>query len=355
MSATTTSLGAVVDNISSKLRDEIRLLVDAKYEVDELACRSAAGRRLIEPFHDGAYGPRIGASFFRTVFPFSNLEPCGDSFSALAPVSQTIGASWRWTTSSVPENERPALLARLQDPARATAEGYDRAEFIWIKPLGLFLAHEGKNRVGFFRDMGAQWIPAHVAPYDYPAADRLATYAAKHAHQTMYWAVLDGQLLAPINHPAWALPILRAYGVAEHHRWPHEFPAVDVVTAALTERLVNPVSSRPAPLDLELVREKEEYESEEIPCSILDIDALSAPWFFLKVMFGVSIIAIMLICIMPADWSNLRIAAGVVAGLGFGGLLTPGVKLLRAPRRLVDPYASLRKFSPLERKAAGIR
>ncbi|WP_049124532.1 hypothetical protein, partial [Burkholderia cenocepacia] len=210
MSATTTSLEAVVDNISSKLRDEIRLLVDAKYEVDELACRSAAGRRLIEPFHDGAYGPRIGASFFRTVFPFSNLEPCGDSFSALAPVSQTIGASWRWTTSSVPENERPALLARLQDPARATAEGYDRAEFIWIKPLGLFLAHEGKNRVGFFRDMGAQWIPAHVAPYDYPAADRLATYAAKHAHQTMYWAVLDGQLLAPINHPAWALPILRA-------------------------------------------------------------------------------------------------------------------------------------------------
>ncbi|WP_176015966.1 hypothetical protein [Burkholderia sp. BCC0398] len=151
------------------------------------------------------------------------------------------------------------------------------------------------------------------------------------------------------------LSILRAYGVAEHHRWPHEFPAVDVVTAALTERLVNPVSSRPAPLDLELVREKEEYESEEIPCSILDIDALSAPWFFLKVMFGVSIIAIMLICIMPADWSNLRIAAGVVAGLGFGGLLTPGVKLLRAPRRLVDPYASLRKFSPLERKAAGIR
>ncbi|WP_312574931.1 hypothetical protein, partial [Staphylococcus saprophyticus] len=74
MSATTTSLEAVVDNISSKLRDEIRLLVDAKYEVDELACRSAAGRRLIEPFHDGAYGPRIGASFFRTVFPFSNLE-----------------------------------------------------------------------------------------------------------------------------------------------------------------------------------------------------------------------------------------------------------------------------------------
>ncbi|EDT05910.1 hypothetical protein BamIOP4010DRAFT_0647 [Burkholderia ambifaria IOP40-10] len=348
-------LDTVGAQISTKLREEIQQLVDAKYDVDELACHSLAGRRLTEPFHDGAYGPRIGTSFFRTVFPFSDLEPCGDAFSALVPVSQTIGASWRWTTSSVPENERPALLASFQDPIRATSEGYERAEFVWIKPLGLFLAHEGKNRVGFFRDMGAQWIPAHVAPYDYPAADRLAIYAATHAHKTVYWAVLDGRLLEPIDHPDWTLPVLRAYGVQEHHRWPHEFPAVDVVIAALTARLVNPVSGRQAPLDLRLVREKEEYESEEIPCSLLDIGALSAPWLFLAVMFSVSIVAIMLVGIMPADWSNLRIAAGIAAGLGFGGLLTPGVRLVRVPRRLADPDASLRKFSPLERKAAGTR
>lgn len=355
MSATPSSLEPVVDNISSKLRDEIKLLVDAKYDVDELACHSPAGRRLTGPFHGGAYGPLIGTSFFRTVLPFSALEPCGDAFSALVPVSQAIGASWRWTTSSVPESERPALLARLQDPVRATIEGYEHAEFIWIKPLGLFLAHEGKNRVGFFRDMGAQWIPAHIAPYDYPAADRLAIYAVKHADQTSHWAVLDGQLLEPINHPDWALPVLRAYGVRQYQRWPRELPAADVVNAALTARLVNPVSSRPAPLDLGLVREKEEYESEEIPCSLLDIDAFSAPWLFLKVMSIVSIVAIMLICIVPAGWANLRIAAGIVAGLGLGGLITPGVKLLRVPRRLADPYASLRKFSPLERRAAGLQ
>ncbi|MFA8361781.1 hypothetical protein ACEPT7_28320 [Burkholderia ubonensis] len=356
MSATPySSLEPVADNISRKLRDEIQQLVDAKYDVDEIARHGAAGRRLTTPFHDGGYGPRHGTGFFRTVLPFSNLEPCGDAFSALVPVSQTIGASWRWMTSSVPESERPALLTSLQDPARATSEDHERAEFIWIKPLGLFLAHEGKNRVGFFREMNAQWIPAHVAPYDYPAADRLAIYVVKHAHQTVYWAMLDGQLLEPINHPDWALPVLRAYGVQEHHRWPHDFPAVDVVTAALTARLVNPVSGRPAPLDLELVREKEEYESEEIQCSLLDIDGFEIPWHFLGAMACIIIGAVVLLGVIPEDWPNLRITAGIFAGIGMGGILMPLCKALRVQRRFVDPYAVLRKFSPRERNAAGLR
>ncbi|MCR4471150.1 hypothetical protein [Burkholderia sp. SCN-KJ] len=356
MSATPYSpLEPIADNISPQLRDEIRQLVDAKYEVDELARHGIAGRRLTTPLHDGGYGPRNGTAFFQTVLPFSGFEPRGDAFSALVPVSQTIGASWRWTTRSVPEAERPALLARLQDPVRATAEDRERADFMWIKPLGLFLAHEGKNRVGFFRDMAAQWIPAHVAPYDYPAAERLAIYAVTHAHQTVYWIVLDGQLLEPINHPDWALPVLRAYGVREHHQWPHDFPSVDVTAAAIAARLVNPVSGRPAPLDLQLALEKEVFESEAIPCALIDVDSFKIPWHFLGAMACISIGAILLLGIFPEDWPNLRIATGIVAGIGMGGLLAPLCKVFRLPRRLVDPYASLRKFAPRERKAAGIR
>ncbi|MGU7843794.1 hypothetical protein ACV22V_30555 [Burkholderia sp. AW33-5] len=356
MSATPYSqLQPVADNISPKLRDEIQQLVDAKYELDELARHGTAGRRLTTPFHDGSSGPRNGTGFFQTVLPFSSFETCGDAFSALVPVSQTIGASWRWTTRSVPEAERSARLARLQDPARATPEDRERADFMWIKPLGLFLAHEGKNRVGFFRDMNAQWIPANVAPYDYPAADRLAIYEVKHAQQTVYWAVLDGQLLEPINHPDWALPVLRAYGVRQHHQWPHDFPPVEVTATALTTRLVNPVSCRPAPLDLELVREKEAYESEEVSCSLLDVEPIRIPWDFLGTMACISIGAIVLLGILPEEWPNLRIVTGIVAGIGMGGMLTPLCKLFRLPRRLVDPYASLRKFSPRERRAAGIR
>ncbi|WP_155675304.1 hypothetical protein [Burkholderia territorii] len=345
-------LAPVVDNISPQLRKEIRQLVDAKYEVDELARHGTAGRRLTTPFHDGADGPRFGTDFFRTILPFSDFEMCGNAFSALVPVSQTIGSSCSWTTRSVAEAKRPALLAWLQDAARATP---DDADYMWIKPLGLFLAHEGKNRVGFFRDMNAQWIPARVTPYDYPAADRLAIYEIKHARQTAYWAVLDGQLLEPVNHPDWALPVLRAYGVQQHHQWPHDFPPVDVTAAALTVRLINHASGRPAPLDLELVREKDAYESEEISCSLLDIESLKIPWDFLGVMGGISIGAFVLLGILSNDWPNLRIATGIVAGIGMGGLLAPLFMVCRLPRRFVDPYASLRKFSPRERKAAGIR
>ena len=353
MSATPYSqLQPVADNISPKLRDEIQQLVGAKYEVDELARHGIAGRRLTTPFHDGAYGPRLGTDFFQTILPFSAFEMCGNAFNALVPVSQTIGASCSWTTRSVAEAERPALLAWLQDPARATP---DDADYMWVKPLGLFLAHEGKNRVGFFRDMDAQWIPARVTPYDYPAADRLAIYRVQRKHQTVYWLVLDGQLLEPINHPDWAMPVLRAYGVREHHQWPHNFPTVDLAAAALASRLVHPVTGRPAPLDLDLIREKEAYESEEISCSLLDIEPIRIPWDFLGAMACISIGAIVLLGILPEEWPNLRIVTGFVAGIGMGGMLTPLCKLFRLPRRLVDRYASLRKFSSRERKAAGIR
>ncbi|MCO8481985.1 hypothetical protein, partial [Burkholderia cenocepacia] len=61
MSAAPSSpLEPVADNISAQLRSEIRQLVDAKYEVDELAGHGIAGRRLTTPFHDGDYGARFG-------------------------------------------------------------------------------------------------------------------------------------------------------------------------------------------------------------------------------------------------------------------------------------------------------
>ncbi|KVE34077.1 hypothetical protein [Burkholderia sp. TSV86] len=129
MSATPyAKLQPVANNISPKLRDEIQQLVDAKYEVDELARHGTAGRRLTRPFHDGDHGPRNGTEYFQTVLPFSNFEPCGNGFSALVPVSQTIGASWRWTTRSVPEAERSALLARLHPHRPAGCVSAGRAE-----------------------------------------------------------------------------------------------------------------------------------------------------------------------------------------------------------------------------------
>jgi hypothetical protein len=166
--------------------------------------------------------------------------------------------------------------------------------------------------------------------------------------------VLDGRFLEPIEHPDWALPVLRAYGVHIHQRWPHDFPRADVTAKAIAARRVNPVSSRPLPLDLELTAEKDAYESEVIPCSMLDLDSVKIPWRFPGVMVGITTGAVILIEILPKEWVDLRIAGGIIAGIGLGGMLAPICKLLRLPRRLVDPHATLQKFAARERDAAGV-
>ena len=349
------SLERIDDGISIELRDEIRTLVDAKYLVDKLARETTAGSRLTTAFHDGGYGPRYGTEFFRTVLPFSQMDSRGESFSALVPTAQTIGASWRWTTRSVPEDERLSLLARLQDSSCAASDSADGAYFVWIKPLGLFLAHEGKNRVGFFRDMRAAWIPAHVSPCDYPAPERLTVYEVKHANDTLHWAVLDGKSLEPLAHPEWSLPILRAYGVKHCSQWPTDFPSIELTAAALSSRIVNPISSRPRPLDLCLVLEKEAFENEEVTCALVDIKSFKPPWLFLLAAAIVGFDATLLLAALPPEWGNVRIATGIVMGVGCGVMLPFVLNIFRLPRRIVDPFAVYSKFSRREREAAGVR
>ena len=166
-------LQRVDDGISTELREQVRTMVDAKYLVDELA-RDRAGRRLLGPFYDSR-GPRNGAEVFRGVFPFADIDHDGEAFSGLVPTTQTIGASERWTTQALSEEERQTSLVFLRAPERASPAATERAEYFWIRQLGLFLAHEGKNRVGFFRDMQVDWIPAWIIPCRYIAADRLST------------------------------------------------------------------------------------------------------------------------------------------------------------------------------------
>ena len=342
------------DGITDDLRREIRTLVDAKYLVDELA-HDMAGARLATAFHDGGYGPRHGTELFRTVLPFSEIDHLGGEFSALVPTAQTIGASWKWTTPYVPEDERAPLLARLQDPARAAPEGSDRAEYIWIKPLGLFLAHEGKNRVGFFRDMKADWIPALVSPCDYPAPTRLAIYEVKQAGRVAYWAVLDDKLLEPVYYPEWALPVLRTYGVKEHGSWPVHFPSLEATAHAVNARTADPLTSRFPPLNLQQMRAEEEFQAEEIPCSVLDIDSVKVPWRFQLVMASISIACILVVGILPPDFQTIRILTGMIAGTAFGAMASTLFPVLRAARRVVDPLAIYRNSGPRTTQSASAR
>lgn len=344
MNETCAELQRVDDGVSDELREQIRTMVDAKYLVDALA-RDKAGRRLVEWLYDSD-GPRNGAELFRDLFPFAQINHDGEPFSALVPTAQAIGASWRWTTRSLSEEKRARYLTFLLAPERASAGARERAEHFWIKPLGLFLAHEGKNRVGFFRDMRVDWIPARVFPCRYVAADRLSIYRiGNDGEHPSYWAVLDGKWLEPMQHPSWALPVLRAYGVQVHQKWPAEFPSIQLTAAALNKRPADSISRRRAALNLPLVREKDDYQRQEIACSLLDVGAGKLSWRYVLWAGALTVAAFAVLAALPPVWSKLRIVAALGAGAGTATMLLPSLRVLRLPRRFLDPYAAQRKFA----------
>lgn len=354
MEADTLALDRIDDGISDALRDEIRTLVDAKYLVDKLA-RSAAGRRLTADFHDGAYGPRHGTEVFRTVLPFSDLVFKGKTFDALVPTAQVIGASWRWTTPSVPEEERETLLANLLDPASVNV-GLERAEIIWIEPLGLFLAHEGKNRVGFFRDMRADWFPARVSSYDYPAPNRLVVYEVERADHTSYWAVLDDKMLESIQHPEWALPVLRAYGVPVSREWPSHFPSIDTTAAAIAEHGIDrPTAASTEALNLLLVLAKEDFQTEEITCSLINIEPIKVSRRYSALMVGISFAAFVMLVELPLEWDNIRLLTAMVFAVPVGVMMAFVLPWLKLPRRMADPFAVYREFGEIRGRIARVR
>jgi hypothetical protein len=340
-------LERIDDGVSNELREAIRTLVDAKYLVDELAC-TATGRRLVTSFHDGTT-PRHGPEFFKTVLPFAQRHALEEGIGALVPTRQTIGASWRWSPDSVPENQRPELLAFLQDPARATKDACEHATFDWIKSLGLFVAHEGKNRVAFFREMHADWIPARVTPCSYPAANRLAIYQVDHNDTRRYWIVLDDTYVEPIAHPSWALPVLRAYGATEHE-WPRDYPSVEVVSNALAARKPDEISRRLGPLDLNRVAEVNAFETEEVDTRLCDIECIKLPWRWLVLAGAINFISIILISVIPESWPNTRILMGVIAGTSIGSMGVFVLPVIRLSRRLADPLAVHREFGEYGRR-----
>lgn len=347
-------LKSIADGITDKLREEIQILVDAKYLIDDLA-RTTAGARLATSFHGGTRGPMHGTDLFRRIFPFSRLEDAGEDFSALVPTAQTIGASHRWRTEDLSETERASRLEFYRDPARSEKDAWECAQYIWIKPLGLFLAHEGKNRVGLFRRMQVDQIPALVSPYNYPSPDRLAIYRVTVGNSHAWWAVLDDTLLEPIRHPDWALPVLRAYGVKVYDTWPYQFPKAEAVMLALrfpkTETSWLPATA----LNLDDLLKQCKFQEEKIPCAVADIKGIDLP-IRVELMIGcASIITLLFAFAVPGEWQKLQLALTALAAAGFGVMVAFALPVVRVPRRLADGIAIYKKFGQTVIRSAGIK
>src|SRR3546814_15333934 len=128
----------------------------------------------------------------------------GRGFPALVPTQRRIGDAHRGYDDTLSPEELKARLAFLQSPDRAVRGSKECATYTWIRPLGLFLAGEGKNRVSLFQRLGIDWIPACVSAQDYPSPERIVLYTIEDQGLTQCWAVLDARWADYLPNPSGA-------------------------------------------------------------------------------------------------------------------------------------------------------
>jgi hypothetical protein len=321
--------------VSPALRQAVAALVNAKAAVDRLSLGDAADRALAR--HCTLPSGEDGTSFFREIFPFcGRWEPIGASQAMQVPLEQTFGHSWRWWPKHVAEEHK----ASLRDQLLAAENGKDRAEVCWIVPLGLYLAHEGKNRIAFLREEGVSHYPALTTPYGYPAPDQLQIFLIPGPHGEECWAVLDDDLIEPLHCPEWTLPVLTAYGVSTSKGWPEDYPpyaAVRDQLAARSGRNFRPLLE--APVSLAALQAKEDKAGEVVTTSFMDLPGvrLRRGWKIgLATLMATILVGILVFQPQLHDLSILSV------GLGAALMLTTFVfgEILAVPRHQLDSQDS---------------
>lgn len=326
--------------ISDELLRTIKSFVYNKYLLDK-AVSEDGGVCFIGALHDGSMGPLDGPSFYRAVFPFvPTWERASDRFSAFIPINQSLGCSWKWRNRNLTPELREKYLSFFTDPERAnlTGHSYDKADFMWIRPLGLVLPHEGKNRVDFLREQLIEMIPARVSQYDYPPASRIILYRVNVQSKCEYWAVLDDRWVERVNHPSWANPVLAAYGVLIKHQWPPKLPTVQDVSEGFNHPSGNPDFLNNDIVDLEQISLHKVRKHEVLHCSLSDFRALrlrnkSLVWYCM----GAVLVSLIIICLIPYSWLiGLGVFVGVLLGFVFGVCVMFFYSLFQTARMILE-------------------
>lgn len=323
-------------------------MVANKHACDSLARRNvmlaAVAGYGMELWPDGHHVPG-GFGFFRMVFPFVQEGSADRGLSALVPARRTIGDAHRGYPETMPPEQLEATLALLQHPDRAVWGNQEYASYTWIKPLGVFLAGEGKNRVSLFQRLGIEWIPACVSTEDYPSPERIVLYVFKNAGAMHCWAVLDSRWTEYLANPMWALPVLQAYGVKVEAHWPSEFPPLAAVKRAFGEIADGQPGAKKSRIDLDIVRAQESWEDEQEEVSPLSLLSLVHVWKWLPLWASVVAASALSLLIAPSNWTVVRLAAmGLLAAAG-GALFTAQARFIPLRRRHVRTPLSYRAWA----------
>ncbi|MEQ7330486.1 hypothetical protein ABQF09_00580 [Xanthomonas campestris pv. campestris] len=319
-----------LDYIASPALDiAVAQMVANKHTCDALARRrvrlAAIAGQGLNLWPDEHHIPQ-GFTFYLRAFPFAQNNCSDKGIPALVPAKRVVGDAHRQYSETMSPEKEAAVLSFLLHPDRAHWGSDEGATYTWIRPLGLFLAGEGKNRVSLFQRLNEEWIPACTSTEDYPAPERIVIYTVCISGITHYWAVLDGRYLEPLASPEWVLPVLQAYGVVIFREWDSEFPTRSAVERALREAS-NDQSIRRLQIDLEVVRARDQWEREPVSVSAWSRISPKIKWGCTCILCMVALGGTILL-IFSVDWSWPRWLGASLLGAVAGCCMALNIKLI---------------------------
>ncbi|MEZ8238598.1 MULTISPECIES: hypothetical protein [Vibrio] len=218
------NIGGLISIEDNPVADAARRLASLKYDIDTIARKAPENipSDLHGPAAGGEYGPHFGSDFLSSILPFLPREFSNDKQVVMnVPTDHILGCSWRvWPDPNISTIEKDEVIDYIYSES-----GIIDTFYTYIPELSLFLAGEGKNRVNFCRYHNIPHIPARVMIKNYPEANRIKIFTLNMAWGTDVWAVLDDRFIKKVSHFAYALPMLRAYGVSILDVWPEEWPS----------------------------------------------------------------------------------------------------------------------------------
>ncbi len=325
-----------------KLMQAVRNIVAAKDILDE-SLRTPAATVLVPTELANAAGSAVDvSSFTRAIVPFLDLQQSVGSQRARVPLDRLLGESWRWRQPHSSKNSATALADYLLQDERSAPGDRDQAVVFEIAPLGLWFAHEGKNRVHFLRSGGAIEMPAMVITVDYPAASRLAIYRLAVAGKEEMWCVLDDRLAKRLTLPKLTHTLLTAYGVIPASTWPDHLPSPHMITDALQQQERH--SGNSPDIDLDMLRGRiAGIASGEAFAELSLLDALAGGllrtrWRWIASASSISLGCLVLSMALPQPWdSEIRfLTTGVIGGF-VASLMFPWMQIRRKHLRRDDP------------------
>jgi hypothetical protein len=265
---------------------------------------------------------------------------------ALVPTPTVVGDSWRWSPKHLNHSEQEKVIAKAfsafaaSSPERVDSEC---AQYTHIRPLGIVLAHEGKNRVALFKERQLTHIPAIVWDEEYVEPERLRIFELTGS----CLAVLDGRFVERVVALHLVRELMEAYGVEVEHRWPEDFAELKQVLDDLDD------SSRklhylPYATDMDKLKLDAASLNTEVEATLLDIQAVRLPPLQAFLYAGIALVVLLLgVAMCAGRWPNLQLLLATVGG-GLGMLVTvPVLPLVQCKVRHLKKNERMRQFFDL--------